>query len=54
MADATPSSLVDALRSVLSPGALVDDPDVVDAVARLEAVAAIGMARLAELGGIQQ
>lgn len=36
------------------PAERASDPDVVDAVARLEAVAAIGMAKLAELGGIQQ
>ena len=35
------------------PAERAGDPDVVDAVARLEAVAAIGMARLAELGGMQ-
>lgn len=35
------------------PAERASDPDVVDAVARLEAVAEIGMARLAELGGMQ-
>ena len=29
------------------------DPDVADAVARVEVVSGIGMARLAELGGMQ-
>jgi hypothetical protein len=32
---------------------MANDPDVAGAVARVEAVSEIGMARLAELGGMQ-
>ena len=35
------------------PAERAGDPDVADAVARVEAVSGIGMARLAELGGMQ-
>lgn len=35
------------------PAERVNDPDVVDAVARLDAVAEVGLERLAKLGGIQ-
>lgn len=35
------------------PAARASDPDVLDAVARVEAVTELGMARLAELGGMQ-